>query len=680
LVISAGLGISLAIYIMRHKGITGVRLVGMILLLAAWYALTYAFELVSLSIEARLFWIKAEYVSIVSFLPVLLIFSLRFSGLTRYLKVPLYLVLLVEPAITLAMIWTTPAHTWYYQSYSLVISGAHFQWSVVYGPAFWAHTLYSALLFAVCMVIFIRKMFYSNRAQRRQAGIVLLGICLTGLGTLLYTARIGSPGYDQTPLLGLLSGGIIAWFVVRSRFFEFSPIALEAVLHSMGDGVILLDLRNRILRLNPAAEQILGWKTVQAELQPLEMALPEMAGKFTALAPGNDASLEMELGTEAARRVYVVSVSVVREGRGSIAGRLLLLHDITERKETQDRLHEARTQLAQRVHELELRTRQITLLTELSSGLQACQRSEDAYRLIGQFAGLLFSQTSGYLMILAPDGNQLLPRAGWGEPLPEPQPYPVEDCWALCNGQIHLARTTSPTRLCRHIRDPRLAGSLCVPVLAEGEVIGVVNLLVFGDHFEVVETQIHLAMAMAEQIGLALSNLQLRDHLRQQAIHDPLTGLYNRYHLPEALETAQAQTTQAHTPLSVIMLDLDHFKAMNTRYGHLNVDLLLVEFGKLVRDFLSNGEVALRYGGDEFVLILPGTTLDQAAARARQLQDRVRQLVVPLDDQRSIRNLTLSIGIAGWPRHGSTFSALLQSADTALFRAKEKRDDVVIAL
>lgn len=504
LVIAAGLGISLAIYIMRHKGIAGGRLVGMILLLAAWYALTYAFELVSLSMEARLFWIKAEYVAIVSFLPVLLIFSLRFSGLTRYLKVPLYLALLVEPLLTLAMIWTTPAHTWYYQSYSLVITGTHFKWSVVYGPGFWAHTLYSALLFAVCMVIFIRKMFHSSQAHRRQAGVVLLGICLTGLGTVVYTARLGWLVYDQTPLLGLLSGGIIAWFVVRSRFFEFSPIALEAVLHSMGDGVILLDLRSRILRLNPAAEQILGRTTTEAELLLLETVLPEMAGRFTTLAVGDDASLELELGPAAARRVYLVRVSAIREGRHHIAGRLLLLHDITERKEAQERL-------------------------------------------------------------------------------------------------------------------------------------------------------------------------------RQLAIHDPLTGLYNRYHLPEALETAQSQAAQSCTPLSVIMLDLDHFKAMNTRYGHLNVDLLLVEFGKLVRDFLSDGEVALRYGGDEFVLILPNATLEQAAERARLLQDQVRRLVVPLDEQHAIQNLTLSIGIAGWPQHGSTFSELLQSADTALFRAKEKRDEVVIA-
>ena len=193
-----------------------------------------------------------------------------------------------------------------------------------------------------------------------------------------------------------------------------------------------------------------------------------------------------------------------------------------------------------------------------------------------------------------------------------------------------------------------------------------------------IESQVQLASVMAEQIGLALSNLQLRLNLREQAIHDPLTGLYNRYHLREALEQELNEAQKNGAPVSVVMIDLDYFKSLNTRYGHLNVDTLLGEFGRLMLSFTHKREVALRYGGDEFVLLMPETSVEQAAVRAEQFKRRVRQLVVPLGDQ-TIENLTLSIGIAGWPQHGSTFSELLKAADAALFRAKEFRDTVMIA-
>jgi diguanylate cyclase (GGDEF)-like protein len=172
--------------------------------------------------------------------------------------------------------------------------------------------------------------------------------------------------------------------------------------------------------------------------------------------------------------------------------------------------------------------------------------------------------------------------------------------------------------------------------------------------------------------------LQLRNNLREQAIRDPLTSLYNRYYLRQSLENALGLAEQTQRPLAVIMIDLDHFKEMNTRYGHLNVDALLNEFGKVMRDFTTNGEVALRYGGDEFVLILPDASLEQARERAEQFRHRVRQLVVHLGGQ-SIQNLTLSIGIAGWPKHGRTYDELLRAADAAMFLAKEQRDRVVIA-
>jgi diguanylate cyclase (GGDEF)-like protein/PAS domain S-box-containing protein len=1067
LIITAGVGIVLAFHTLRRRKVPGGGLVGVMLFLAAWLGLTYAIGLASSTSAARFFWVKVEYIAIVAFIPILLIFALRYTGHTRLLKRPFYLAMAVEPLIVLVLVWSTPGHTWYYQSYSLDVVGSQLIWHVVYGAGFWIHTIYGALLYLISAGLFLQKMIQTRQQQRRQTGFILIGILLAGIGDIIYVLSIGPVDFDLTPVIILISAMVIAWSILRSHFFGLTPIALEAVMRSMGDGVILVNPHGWIVDLNPAAERIVGKIPTQESMVPLETVLPGVAGEIEKLAPMAEAHLTVDLGSQDGDgHILSVNITPVRDDHGLIEGRLLLLRDVGEslrsrqelekreadlrearnflekvistvplgifiynlatrkiefgnrqqgiagrfledynqlpmedrreivhpedrektsefmrhlheladgevreleyrwskanewawmrmyyavfqreptgqiasiltisdditglrraltslaesekrfrslfeglpiglyrttangrlvdinqamvnllhypnresllarnvfdlyanpadrsqqieaikqgnidhfemqlvcwdgeviwvndsprtvigaegetifegslvdishrkevenellasekkfrnifdlspnsvmladlsanildcnigtlqvhgaaskqdligsnitvlvapeyhlrlfelmettleesgvqgvelimlrsdasrfpaeistsiipnvagrptmmiitvmdissRKEAEFKLQVTQAQLGQRVDELEARTHQITLLTEMSNMLQVCLRPDEAYNFIGRYAARLFSQTAGVLMIFNPNSKQLLPQARWGQLEVEPLAYAMEDCWALRSGQAYLAPEGGAARLCRHFQQKLTHGSLCVPILSEGEIIGVINLLACEGSGSLMEAQIQLASAMAEQIGLALSNLQLRDNLHQQAIHDPLTGLYNRYHLRESLESELIVAEQTGAPVSVVMIDLDHFKAMNTRYGHLNVDALLSEFGKLMQSFAINGEVALRYGGDEFVLILPNTSLEQAGERAEQLRRRVRQLVVNLGGQ-SIQNLTLSIGIAGWPRHGRTFTELLKAADAALFRAKEERDRVVIA-
>ena len=188
-----------------------------------------------------------------------------------------------------------------------------------------------------------------------------------------------------------------------------------------------------------------------------------------------------------------------------------------------------------------------------------------------------------------------------------------------------------------------------------------------------------LAVAVAGQIGLALGNLKLREALRVQAIRDPLTGLFNRRYREESLERELRRAIRNQRPLGIIMLDLDHFKQLNDRSGHEAGDTILRELGTCIQTLTREYDLACRYGGEEFTIILPDASLDVTVKRAEKLRDKFKHLNMQHQNRRLAAG-TLSLRVAGFPEHGSTTETVPRAADTALFQAKhEGRDRVVVA-
>jgi len=164
-------------------------------------------------------------------------------------------------------------------------------------------------------------------------------------------------------------------------------------------------------------------------------------------------------------------------------------------------------------------------------------------------------------------------------------------------------------------------------------------------------------------------NQALHEKLLQQAIRDPLTGLFNRGYLEETLIRELARAERDGTPVSVIMMDLDHFKYVNDIYGHAAGDLVLQAFGKLLRQQSRVSDCVCRYGGEEFLALLPGMPLDVAIRRSEQWRSAVEAMRVTYEGKEV--EVTVSIGIAIFER-GSNKEELLKSADKALYAAKDK--------
>jgi diguanylate cyclase (GGDEF)-like protein len=314
--------------------------------------------------------------------------------------------------------------------------------------------------------------------------------------------------------------------------------------------------------------------------------------------------------------------------------------------------------------------------------LQACMTEDEAYTLIAKVAGQLFAEDQGAIFVTSASRNLVEVRSSWGGfPTAECGVFKPDDCWALRRGRIHGAGDTATSVPCEHLPRPVPAASLCVPLAAQGELLGVLYL---GRHTAadgaatIDDERRQLAQTVAEQLGLAMGNLKLREMLRNQSIRDPLTGLFNRRYMEETLERELRRAERTQRPLCVAMLDLDHFKEFNDTFGHEAGDVLLSELGRFLRTAVRSGDVACRYGGEEFFLIMPELAAHDVERRFDQIRDAVKRLHVTYRGQ-SIPGVTVSAGVATFPEHGAAGDELIRIADAALYRAKSAgRDRLVI--
>lgn len=344
-----------------------------------------------------------------------------------------------------------------------------------------------------------------------------------------------------------------------------------------------------------------------------------------------------------------------------------LTTELAERKRTE-------VQLTQANADLERHRQETELLSEMNDRLQVCRDIGELAPVLEFYGKRLFPEASGLVHIFNESRSRLEALASWGCDGPQSN-YAQDDCWALRRGRTHVVTGPGEGLICAHVGDAiPVGGYACIPMFAQGSVVGVLHLGFPRAKTQGAETPIEsttpLAMNAAERIALAISSLQLRERLREQSVRDPLTGLYNRRYMEESLERELARCTRAGTPLTIVMLDLDHFKRFNDTHGHDAGDELLRELGKLLVESVRTEDVACRFGGEEFILILSHANSDLARRRMDDLRKRVSEIDVHYQG-RSLGGVTVSIGIATFPEHGETPEALTKAADDALYAAKE---------
>lgn len=341
-------------------------------------------------------------------------------------------------------------------------------------------------------------------------------------------------------------------------------------------------------------------------------------------------------------------------------------------------LNDANRALAQRAAESERRAHEAGQLAVLGSRLQLADTPASACTVIADAMPGLFPGSPGAFLRARDDGT-LQALAVWGG-LAAHDALPARgQCQALrtLQAQQH-GRAGGADAPCAALPGG-CSGYVCVPVLAQGGALGV--LYVQHDTHDAREHEAiaRLARELAERLGLALANLELRESLRHESLHDPLTGVCNRRYMEDCLRRELARIARDGHALSVLMIDIDHFKTVNDRWGHEAGDRTLRATARRLGRGTRSADVVCRYGGEEFVVILPGADLTDAARRAEQLR-AMAEAGISDDDEPGVQAVTLSIGVASAPLHGTSSDALLGAADQALYRAKRGgRNRVVVA-
>jgi len=361
--------------------------------------------------------------------------------------------------------------------------------------------------------------------------------------------------------------------------------------------------------------------------------------------------------------------------------------DITDRKQAETKLQEANQKMGVWVSELEERTADMSQLIEMGEQLQICQTVEEACAISAQYIQKICPSSQGALYLISPSKDLAEAVNMWGDSPSTEKVFMPLNCWAVRSGRPHLVDGSHPGLLCGHITGPSDGQYLCVPMMDHDEAIGILHLNHTAPEQEqqkstgkmCSEHKTQLALAVADHIALALSNLRMRETLHQQAIRDMLTGLFNRRYMEESLARELSRAEREKKPVGVIMFDIDHFKDFNDLFGHAGGDALLRKLGAFLNNHTRRGDIVSRYGGEEFVYVLPGASLEETRLRAEDLRQGVTELrVFHLGEP--LGKITISFGVAVFPEHGLTSEAILKSADTALYRAKnEGRDRVVVA-
>lgn len=346
------------------------------------------------------------------------------------------------------------------------------------------------------------------------------------------------------------------------------------------------------------------------------------------------------------------------------------------RGDLEGELARTRDEFVDWVDQLERSQKETKILGNMIDHLQACRTMGEAYGVVAHSADQLFPSDSGFLAMFGENRNNMEIVATWGsDPGAASVVFEPDQCWALRRGKIHHVDDPKHHQICQHVAGTPENGYLCMPMNAHGEVLGMLHVR-FGHSLRQnreadVQAKQRISTTLAEQFALSLSNLKLREILHEQSVRDQLTGLFNRRYMEETLDRELRRAKRQETPLGVIMLDVDHFKRFNDNFGHETGDILLRELGAFLARSIRGEDIACRYGGEEFILIMPGAPMEILARRGEQIRAGVETKLKVRPPGHDQQNVTISLGAAVYPAHGETPESLVGAADMALYKSKE---------
>ena len=549
--------------------------------------------------------------------------------------------------------------------------------------------LLAALLLAVVSLLVIQgamRLVNDSRAlQRNQA-------TLTSLSNLLSNQRDASAalrGY----LLGLSDDQLRQRHLRAVERVQLDLQALQASLRATRDsealdGEALSSLREKIAtraalsalslrqfetRGPEAASRTIGDGGGMALDSLIEQSIIDLSKSQAVKLESHAQSFELSSQRLLVASSLGIPVSLLILG----AVYLLLRRQIDTRIEAERAAAEWHSELNQSVEKMSDISRSMQRLSAYVGLLQTSENLDEALEITRVSLSSLLPDCGGSIYLRGHDEEGLRLAAQWNDHWADSvDSLSSHDCWAVRRSQPFVSEPSTAQLRCHHIKSGGRAdeaATWCFPLFAQGEFLGLLYLS--GPASMAGQT---LAESASEQLSLSLANLRMRQQLREQSIRDPLTGLFNRRYLNESLTREQARCQRQQRPLSVLMLDVDHFKKFNDSHGHGGGDALLQAVGGTLRKLSRGTDIPCRYGGEEFTVILPET--DAAAALA--VGEKIRLAIAAMSvvyEGKPLSKVTASLGAATLATGEGNLEALMESADAALYRAKQQGRNRVLS-
>ena len=538
-------------------------------------------------------------------------------------------------------------------------------------------------------------------AMRQGIRRAVCGVLAVNFGMVIAMDSF-SPPIDVSSKVGLLMLVISGvGLVVGSEVSERHRLAidlhqqttyLDSLIQNSPLGIVVLDRQGRVELANVAFEKLFHYE--HDELSSIELeslgTRDDEGGDCRQLIAqifaGKTLQKKVRQRCKDGRIIDLALHGVPLLANGKVRGAYLIYQDISQQIKAAEAQRQHAESLNQLVRELELNNRQMSSLNEMGALLECSGTVKEACAVVAESVPKLFPETSSGALYLFKSSRNLVEAAlRWGREGCSADPtFAPDACWSLRRGHTHWSEHPGSGVSCAHLTESSSIQCLCIPMVAQGNTLGILHL-----EFEVAaelwsdssargfrDSHQRLAISVASQIALSLASLQLRDTLREQSIRDPLTRLFNRRFMEESLEREIHLAGRKGQPVSVLFIDLDHFKSFNDTFGHDAGDLVLQSIADLFRAFFRATDICCRYGGEEFAIIMTESSGQDSVMRANALRAEVRNLRLNYQNK-SLGTITLSAGVAAFPEHGLTSAELLKAADQCLYESKSLGRDMV---
>ena len=663
------ISVGIALLLTRRRNAPGTDALILLMCAVAEWSFAAGMEAATVGISQKILWSKLEYLGAVTAPTLFMIFTLEFRQITRFLS-PRYL--LLYSVIPLAAIIVTVTNDWHGLIWNSFTYSPTEPNSIIYGhgSGFYVLIAYDYMLVLLGLAVMIHAWFQSKQPYRRQISIILFSSIFPIIIGLAYIFGWNLfPGLDITPISFLMTGLILALGVIHFGLFDLAPIARHLLIENMNDGILVLDSKERIVDINPIAESIIATSASKVLGQPISEVLASWGSLLQRIKDTNEPQMEI-LSRENPARYFELDVKSLFNKRKQLRGRLFAFRDVTHYRQTED-------QLARQNEELKIIER---INLAITAGLDMQQTIKTLCEQCNHVAAIdLF-----YVALF--DEERLLVSVPLHYERGQYQTGTLKDISELPGTLGDVLRTRQTLYLPDNIEpatgplnpdmvlENRARSCIGIPLMVRDKVVGVMSIQSYRPNAYRQE-QIHLLERISVHAAIAIENARLYSEEQRLAIVDELTGIYNYRGLKELGAREVERARRFNHPLSLLFFDIDDFRNFNNKYSHTTGNIILQTVVERCRTILRSVDVFTRFGGDEFVALLPETDLASAEIVARRVVDEIAASKIPTPH--GDLSVTVSIGLATLTSNTTDLADLIDRANHAENQAKQGQKSIV---